>query len=216
MELWLFSEDPKISGVIPVDANWLNRCIKGKIDMQPYNKSDRVLFELFKELEGDANAAEDFYKKSVGKSLVGLRNTIKNGFFDKLLEKGLEKFGYRGNELRWKFVVASHEDNYTFEPVREIIDDRLSDIKRELGIERIERQLIPLPPENTSLRAYFIIGCMDLNQLPEWETCKEKYMRKTKNVNEPEEAHAWGLEDGIWTKEHVEEVIKEIEGKKAN
>jgi len=209
-------KDPKISGVIPVDENWLNLFVTGEIDIQPYIKGDRVLFDLFKELEGDAKAAEDFYVKSVGKSLVGLRNTIKDGFFDKLLEKGLEKIGYRGNELRWKFVVASHEDNYTFEPVREIIDDRISDIKRELGIERIEQQKNHLPPANTSLRAYFIIGCMDLNQLPEWETCKEKYMRKTKNVSEPEEAHAWGLEDGIWTKEHVGEVIKGIESPKSD
>ena len=41
-------------------------------------------------------------------------------------------------------------------------------------------------------------------------------MRKTKNISEPEEAHAWGLEDGIWTKEHVEEVIKEIESRKSD
>jgi len=210
-------KDPKISGVIPVDENELNLFVTGKIDIHPYIQGDRVLFDLFKELsEGDAKAAEDFYKKSVDKSLIGLRNTIKDGFFDKLLEKGLEKFGYKGNELRWKFVVASHEDNFTFEPVRKIIDDRISGITRELGIERIEKQRNPLPHANTSLRAYFIIGCMDLNQLPEWETCKEKYMRKTKNISEPEEAHAWGLEDGIWTKEHVEEVIKEIESRKSD
>lgn len=205
-------KDPKISGVIPVDENWLDLFVTGEIDIQPYIRGDRVLYDLFKESsEGNAKAAENFYKESVNRSLIGLRNTIKDGFFDKLLEKRLEKFGYKGNELRWKFVVASHEDNYTFEPVREIIDDRISGIKRELGIERIEQQRNPLPPANMSLRAYFIIGCMDLNQLPEWETCKEKYMRKTKNGSEPEEAHAWGLEEGIWTKEHVEEVIREIE-----
>jgi len=42
---------------------------------------------------------------------------------------------------------------------------------------------------------------------------KREIKALTKNINELEEAHARGLEDGIWTREHIEGGVKEIERK---
>jgi hypothetical protein len=207
-------KNPKISGIIPVDEEWLNRFETGEISIRPYISGDMILHDLFKELKGDERAAEKFYVDQVNESLIELENRIKSGFYEKMIERGLEKFAYRGNKLGWKFVIASNERNYDFEPVKELINDTSEDIKRDLAIEDIELKRNPLPALNTSLRAYFIIGRMELNQFPEWEICKEKYLEKTKSLSDSEEVHAWGLEDGIWAKEHVEEIINEIESQK--
>ncbi|MCL0090470.1 hypothetical protein M1O13_00485 [Dehalococcoidia bacterium] len=212
-------EKPVTSGIIPVPKSWLDSFLTGKIHLDDYAPpgGTKVLADLFEELLGDGNNALKFLAEIVDGSLRDLVNAVKNGFRQPLEERGLHEGTYSGG-LACRFLVVSRSDNYDPEadPRVNVVNDLINNTRKLLGyelgfIEQIPLESSDLPSANTALRLYLVIGHMDVNQFPEWPTCKDRYMEKTANVTCPGEAHAWGMEDGIWTNEHVSELIRKIE-----
>jgi len=213
-------ERPVTSGIIPVHKRWLDSFLTGRIHLDDYAPpgGKKVLADLFEELLGDGNNALEFLAEIVDRSLRDLVNAVKAGFRQPLDERGLAKSAYRGNELACRLLVVSRSGNYSSEvdprvkAVDKLVNNTREQLTHELGlIEQIQTLSSDLPSANTALRLYFVTGHMDVNQFPEWTVCKQRYMERTRNVECAGEAHAWGMEEGIWTNEQVDKVIREIE-----
>jgi len=205
-------KSPTAINVMPVEEGWLASFEQGKVKLDDYTppKGRKVLLNLLTILKGSEEEAERFYADEVERSLGNLIDAIRRAFGESLSNLG-ERLAYK-----YKLVVTTRPENYA--PVKKLIKEKCADIPKVLGIQPgLEPQENDLSWANTYLTIYFLMGRLDLNHFQkEWSTCKEKYMDATFSADTDKlgEAHAWGMgkDEQIWTREHVGEVIAEVEG----